>query len=357
MYFLYQNNPQYPTHFSININSDDDFESNGFPGSGTEGDPYIIENYTYEDYLNSITIGSVDKYFIIQNNIIATDSLSCIVVYDVEDNRTRILNNLILGKAYSGIDFEGIRIANTNGCFLANNTIQNKEDGILVLNSDKCYISHNVLSNEENNLQIINSNYTIIENNRFFFNKEVVFPHYNLGSIYMYNSLNTEIINNTFKGSGIWFSSNCLSGLTIADNSINGKNLFFTANQNGLNFNETDLYGQIILYNCSNITLEKLNFTQIDVAIHLINCPSVNISNCGFIKNLFSGVYASNCPNLTINDCTFDLCYVGINLDHSNYTLIQDSVFSNNFYGFIEGQSTNITYYNNEFMNNSYDIS
>ena len=50
------------------IDSDDDFVSYGFPGSGNLTDPYIIENYTISGpYSYAIEITYTTKHFIIRN--------------------------------------------------------------------------------------------------------------------------------------------------------------------------------------------------------------------------------------------------------------------------------------------------
>ena len=44
--------PSYIEHDPIDIRSNDDFETQGWPGNGTENDPYIIEGLTIADTLH-----------------------------------------------------------------------------------------------------------------------------------------------------------------------------------------------------------------------------------------------------------------------------------------------------------------
>ena len=60
---------QYIDHDPINIGSDSDFSDLGFPGSGTNDDPFIISGYSISNpYGNVIEITNSDSYFVIRNN-------------------------------------------------------------------------------------------------------------------------------------------------------------------------------------------------------------------------------------------------------------------------------------------------
>jgi hypothetical protein len=71
-----------PTDPPIRIDSDTDLESqataNGWPGSGTESDPFIIENYTIEgtDEGYCIYIGNTTNHFVIRNCTVSNASYS-----------------------------------------------------------------------------------------------------------------------------------------------------------------------------------------------------------------------------------------------------------------------------------------
>jgi len=346
--------PPFPHYLFIDIDSNDDFDNFGFPGSGTDVDPYIIENYTFEDNLISITISNVNNYFVIRNNIISSDYQDSILISNVGENRTKILNNFILGNAYRFNSYDGIRIINSDGCLIANNTIQNRDNGLRILSSDNCHVLHNTFQYSFTNLKIADSANTTIDENIFVFIEKGFNPQ--AASIDLDNSVNSTITNNSFKDNGLWFDSNCLSGLKITNNSINNKSICFLTHQDGLIFNDTTLYDQIILFNCSNVKFKGLSFTKTSVAINLMHCSQVNITDCEFVKNHYSGVYTSDCADLFINESTFDSCYIGIRLYYSDSVLIQENIFMNNFYGIFEGSFSNATYIDNTFINNSFDF-
>ncbi len=359
LYYMFQDSPKYYTYFDININSNEDFETYGFPGSGTEIDPYIIENYTFfTDDLFGISISGVSKYFIVRNNIIFNTNEPGISIYQVGDNFAHIINNTILGYAFRSDFEEGIRITLTNGCVITNNTVKNKQKGIVIRSSNNCIVMQNKLSCSSRNIEIRYSNNTYVENNYF---KSIKERHYSIdySSLYIDDSTSTTIENNVFIGSGMWISyssTTVLSSLRLANNSLNGEKLSFFQNQNDLMFNNADPHEQIILYNCSNIRIDGLSFTKTNFALNLINCSHVNVTNCQFNNILYCGLDSSNCSNFLLEDCIFESCYIGIRLYHVDPGFIYNNSFANNYYGIIEGSFSSITYQNNTFTNNSDDI-
>jgi len=67
---------QYTTHSPISINNDTQFQNQGFSGSGTSEDPYLIENVIINTtFVNPINIVNTRAYFIIRGcKILAEDT-------------------------------------------------------------------------------------------------------------------------------------------------------------------------------------------------------------------------------------------------------------------------------------------
>ncbi|MCK5409911.1 MAG: hypothetical protein KAJ30_06560, partial [Candidatus Heimdallarchaeota archaeon] len=58
-------------NYQIYINELDDFIEYGFPGNGSEENPFIIENYEISNLdVHGIAIYNVDQYFIIRNCVL-----------------------------------------------------------------------------------------------------------------------------------------------------------------------------------------------------------------------------------------------------------------------------------------------
>lgn len=103
----------------IVIHSDDDFEALGFSGSGTEADPYLIENLEIipGTYYNNIEIMNTTKHFIIRNCHLK-NGFCAITITDAAEGTVQILENLIeVNQKY------GIWIENTNDAYIAKNIL------------------------------------------------------------------------------------------------------------------------------------------------------------------------------------------------------------------------------------------
>jgi parallel beta-helix repeat protein len=118
-------------HDPIVINSDSDFETYDFEGSGTQEEPYIIEGYEIEatgSVDRGIEITSTTVYFIIQNCYITSDDTG-IFIRDVAEDTSKIILNECTGTSGWGV---GIGIQYMNGCQVENNTCSNFSAGIHV---------------------------------------------------------------------------------------------------------------------------------------------------------------------------------------------------------------------------------
>ncbi len=103
----------------IEIHSDEVFETLGFSGSGTETDPYIIENLEISagTYYSNIDIANTTKYFIIRNCHLK-GGYHGIKIIDVAEGTVQMLENLCeVNMKY------GIWLENTNDVYIAKNTL------------------------------------------------------------------------------------------------------------------------------------------------------------------------------------------------------------------------------------------
>jgi parallel beta-helix repeat protein len=132
---------QYTSHAPIYIDGDGDFT--GFPGSGTEGDPYIIENYGIhqtEWYEPCIEVKNTAKYFIIRDNLVTADYWSAIRIENVTSGTAEIVNNIC---EYCAV---AIAVLDTNSTKIIDNDISYSfERGINILSSTHTYITGNTV--------------------------------------------------------------------------------------------------------------------------------------------------------------------------------------------------------------------
>ena len=231
-------------HASFVIDSDADFITYSLPGTGIVTDPYVIDGYniTTTDAIG-IHISDTTKYFVIRNCYIDAVDYG-ISLYYVDYGTATIVNNTCNNNYRGGIDlyysggstivnntcnddlWGGIIFANSGGSTVVNNTCNNDLSGIQLRYSNGCTITNNTLSNDGY-------------------------------GIYLIHSGSSTVVNNTFTNCGLRIYEDTIDVLlsnTIENNWVNGKQLGFYTNLDSTIIEEPN-YGQLILVNCTNVTV------------------------------------------------------------------------------------------------------
>jgi len=257
-------NPVYP----ININDTDygvsDWETvksinTWISGSGTSGDPYIIEDIIINASFvkNCITIVNSRKFFIIRNTILHS--------FDGGTWAGISLNNVSNGKIIendisnpSTINGYALKLVSASGNEIVNNFLTMSNTGIILWsNSSNNKIQRNHITNNYNvGIDSYSSSQNIIENNE---------------------------ISNNFKGIDIEYTNNSI----VNENIILSNSLYGIYIDNGFN---NSIEANIIKY-------------QNDTGIYLNTNSDNNSLNSNFIySNIKNQVYikTSNCNNTTI---------------------------------------------------------
>ncbi|MFW9903749.1 MAG: right-handed parallel beta-helix repeat-containing protein [Candidatus Thorarchaeota archaeon] len=217
----------YIEHNPIDIDSNNDFSTLGFSGSGTVNDPYIIENLNITDVTtNLITIRDTTVYFTINNcflNSAYGTRYNGIFLRNVQ--YCTIIHNIITN-CYSGID-----IGSSNNNTIAYNSIShNNVSGIVSYDLKNSVISNNEIVNNigtgiggigiSRGIHMDSSDSNILFNNTILNNSDS-------GIFLAFNNNNNKIMNNTCQKNnfGIYLSSshkNNLSGNIVSFNSDSG---------------------------------------------------------------------------------------------------------------------------------------
>ena len=223
-------------HVPIEIDSDNDFVTYGFNGTGSGADPYIIEGYnitTTSDY--GIYIQSTTKYFVIRNCYIDADMYS-IQINAVATGTATITNNTCTNNKYDGILLSsspgstlikntctnnyyednyveygsGISLDSSSDSTLTKNTCTNNFRGIFVEYSSGSALTNNTCTNNDNSgICLISSSDSTLINNTCTNN--------NYYGFHLYSSSDSTLINNTCTNNnyrGINLSSSSSSTLT-----------------------------------------------------------------------------------------------------------------------------------------------
>jgi parallel beta-helix repeat protein len=396
-----------PLHAPIHINGNAEFarraQQEGWPGNGTQGNPYVIEGYeidgkggtyciwiestsvwfvvrkckmwnaadnTTEPYGTGIYLKNV-QYGTIESNI-CSDNVGCGIFLGSSSYDT-IAYNYCSGNSHGGIFLD----CSNNSIIMGNNCTTNSEIGIYLGSSSNNTITNNNCSSNslcEIFLFALCNNNTITSNYCFhnsaqgcialsFSNDHNTITNNNcsgnaLFGIIVTGSTNTTIRNNQLWDNGIIIVSESLEGWNtqvIENNTANGKPVYYYKNQIG-GIVQGDA-GQIILANCTNIIISGLNLTNVSVGLQLAFSSYIAIMNNTCSGNSWVGISLSHSANnnITNNNCSGN-SYYGLHIDSysTNNIITYNNFYYNTKYGvyITYGSTGNIIHHNNFWQNN-----
>jgi parallel beta-helix repeat protein len=156
----------YIEHEPIEILNDTAFSLYGFEGTGTEENPYVIENYKIESFgflSNGIYVTGTSSHFIIRNCYTLSEYIG-INVHNVATGTAVIANNTCIGTTIMG---GGIGVSSTTGFSILDNTCSNFANAIHTNEASDMIISGNTVSDcLYHGISIRYSNSAEIINNR-----------------------------------------------------------------------------------------------------------------------------------------------------------------------------------------------
>ncbi|KAF5434952.1 CASH domain-dontaining protein [Candidatus Methanophagaceae archaeon] len=254
-------------------------------------------------------------------------------------------NNRIIGNNASGSNHgAGIRFRRSNNNTIIGNTASNNWDGIYISSSSNNTITGNSVSNNFDGIIFRDSNNNTITGNNVSNNA--------LGIVLSSSSNNNTITGNVFVNDGLFGGYQNM----VKDNTVNGKPLVYLIDASDYTVEDA---GQVILVNCTNITVENLDLSHTSMGIILLNTKDSKILNNTAGNNLACGIYlSSSCDNtLKRNNVSSNLCGIGISISHSRDNTITGNNASNNEGGISLTSSCNNTITGNNANNNLDGIS
>jgi parallel beta-helix repeat protein len=295
----------------ISINGNDDFVRLGFPGSGTDVDPYRIENLTISGNTETlISLTNTNAFCTIRNNTLEGQSSEWIIYIDSVEN-VIIENNTIRNGGG-----EGITMYQSENNIIRNNSIYGNNRGLLIELSPH----NNIIENR------------IYENIRW--------------GIQMLESSNFNLLfNNSITQNGIGIITSSSHSLQISNNIISnndavGMDMHSSSNTN-ISFNT-------VIGNQALGIIARGGSSNLRIVGNQVN------------QNGAEGLILSNCDHATIanNYITQNAMY-GILLENSNHNLIFRNQFEQNFnHGVhLAYSDSNNTVFENNFLNNNLGFS
>lgn len=239
----------------IYINSDADFEQGGFPGSGTQADPYIIENREIRTGSPCIVIAFTTAHFTIRNCKFESTS----------SQRDTAPAPVLLYESQNGVMEDCEVVGGIYGIFLyacTNHTVR------------RCFVSQS-----------------------------------SMVSIYHYSSINCTLRDNSFDQGGIVThhisTPSVPSNLVIDNCTIDGKIIGFFHDIENITI-DGNAHSQILLDDCYNVTIRNFDVANVTAAIQMIDSGNCSLSSSHISALGIASVYIMNCMNLSLRNNIFE---------------------------------------------------
>ncbi|MBD3157531.1 MAG: hypothetical protein GF309_01970 [Candidatus Lokiarchaeota archaeon] len=297
----------YTQHAPIIIDSKSDWKDQGWPGEGTEMNPYRIENLNITDTGNCINISNTNVHFLVN---------SCYLSGTPE-------------KAKHAIHLQNVSYATIKGC-----TGSLKNRGIVLQSCHKCSI-------EKNDLRLTNQSGILINNSTHCYLLENTVLSANAYGMHFENSTQCTIANNLV-------SRNLYDGISIARGDR------FTLANNSAYRNVRTGY---TLQDVSNsVLINETISSNSDEGVMLSECDNVTITNCTATFNNYAGISISSSSNIEVSENTqIDNRGNGISMYDSSSIWINDTdVLENEGDGMMIEYCEAITVAGSSLKNNEY---
>lgn len=204
-------------------------------------------------------------------------------------------NNTIASNIISRTD--GVWIRYSDGNTILNNVITGNSYGLLLFESHSNNISDNIISDGGRGIYLSYSNKNFLSNNSLYSNA------YEPG-IYVWNTNDTTFVKNALVDTGIYLNGELpehYSSLKLdSSNTANGRPIYYWKNVTGSPIPSGA--GQVILFNCTGITVEDQNLSKTSVGIHLIFSSGNSLVRNNVSLNNKAGVLLVSSHNNTIHE-------------------------------------------------------
>jgi len=364
----------YTIHTPIVINSDADFVSQGWNGTGSSSNPFRIEYLSiYQPIAGNycILINNTNAYFKIQHCMLTgIDGWAGIYLENV--NNGIIDNNTItapssefdwlLGIYLENSDFNmisnntcifsghGIDLASSNYNTIFNNTCNGGSDGIWLDQSSSNVIANNTSGDHtQGAIMLQGGSANIIANNSLWDSQRGI----NLGV-----SPSNTVVNNTLINCGYMVPWGDIMQTEVSGNTVNGLPLRYHQSQSDFIINQPS--GQVVLVDCANFTVEDLNIGTATIGVNIQECENGTIRNVTSVGQPWEGIGIWDSRNVNVSGCRVSDSGTGINVngdtyDNEGFHFISDCIVERCTYG-ITLFDSNCTVSWNTLLSTVYDI-
>lgn len=292
---------QHTDHVPIGIDGDDDFIAQGWPGTGSEADPYVISGwnitYNWPDYLIKIT--NTDSYFIIEDCFLKQQSTeSGILLENVSHARVQYVTLLSGGG--------GVFARNAGGTSIGYVHAESNNEHALYINyCPDSEVTHSLFNATSHTAAYVNSSsYSTVSDSVF---------DSGILDLEIWFSEDFQLLDVEFHAAAIeLYVRNCSS--------------FFA---DGL----TALEGMegIFLYYSNNSEIRNADIATDNRALNVYECHSFSLTDSRFSNRVGSScLRVTQCSEVTFSNILVnDTQSMGIEVTNTPHFGLQDSVLSN----------------------------
>lgn len=339
----------YEPHSPIIINSDLDFESQEWPGNGSESNPYLIEGLSIiTDGTECINISNTDVFFVIKDCLISSlnpwDKLynrgvtfgnvthgtiknlvvskKWIAITIVSSSNCSVIESQIYDNCH-GVEIRGLYDKEYPGnCSIFNNTLFDNHVGVMLTYVRHCLVDSNDILGDIHLQETVECK---VSNN--------IIEGSQTGDWYYYLSffdvIDTLVVNNTMIDSGLEFNYLHRPSLQLYNNTVNDKPIGYFTNLTDSIICPSD-YGQVFLIDCINVTVRDGTIHNTAESVSFYSCRNCVIENCTVYSSGFGATlcWSDHC-SVILSDF-HDNKHWGIDIVESSNTIVAGNILYEN---------------------------
>jgi parallel beta-helix repeat protein len=287
----------------------------------------IIENNLILDSTDTGLYLEYSTYNHVNNNTCSNNEIGIEITDGSYNNQ--ILNNIIDSNYYNGIYISpfsgGYTVIKTNTIRYNDQDILNEYPAVWVSSDKNQVIDNNISNNNGSAIYLFEAFQTQISNNTLINNPS---------GLYLNHSMNTKIFDNKMTSCGIFMAGSEIKQWNThaidTTNTVNKKPIIYLKDQ--LNRTAPAGAGEIILANCTNISVTAQYLSRGSVGLLLGFTQNSYIYNNYFGFNNLNGVYITNSSsnNVTNNSFVENRGYGVVVTQNSSNNSFSLNIFSNN---------------------------
>ncbi len=347
---------------AIVIISNQDFISQGWPGTGTAENPYVVADLNISVATSCILLEDTQSYVRIQNCTLSSPSQDIGNGIWLENAQNVQIKDCTVYKKEIGI------LARQSSVEIRNSHVFDNSAGIVIDHCALGYLEGNIVSHNgriSSSLMYASGGIYITYSPSAVLRSNIIEYNLPFGVLIAYG--NAKVLDNALVDNGFFFSyydsTQSPSPALFEENTVNGKAFGYFRGKSNLELSGDD-YGQLILIDCEEVVIRGGLFTASlgclisycenclfeDVTMRnnslygmaVLYSQNILIRSSNFIANAFTGAYCSECVNVTMENCIFaDNCFESdyylyqalVLYNCRDCSVLNNTVFRNNFGG------------------------